>query len=867
LIWDGIYVRSGAKLTAWQNCIEDGYLAIRLYDESVFEIFQNTFHRNFVAIFGGRHTPSEPLANLYPYGVGISDNDISGADLLLQNVANSNRPVGGIAIQRAAELFIGGQGVNEIHDFSTALNPSPFVFPPHARGISSANSNLTVTQTRFYNIGYQTPTAGGTAIDSYNTFTQNNLTVFGLGKESGIPTFQACETGILSQDNYLTLNSCYFDFGNQHVKLYFPYFPHRFDISQNRFKSFEALGIAANKGSFIRCNIYENLFEDDINSLYYEGSPNSSPGLFNTKHSIIAASYASQLNPGPNYYLKIFNNQFNELQKPGGTDDLSGGYGVSLYNMRAIGKVYDNAFSQQHNATARHFYKGVYLHNSKENQVRDNTFSGVANYVNPVNNGEGLSGISVYEAAFNTIRCNNLYNLQEGMRFEGFNCDGTTLFANQFSGHNTGLLLRTPATRVGQQTKRYNTWPGASALPDREAFFAGNPSDQLLELSRFRIEYLESPSSRFWANPRTPQAWFQPTMDATEEEPPINVDYCFEILEEKQLTRSEELLLSGAFPVHDGYAELAWEAAFGLYDRLWYDAELRPAESPAATFFAAQANTNLSKLHNALIQYGSVDMMPAGISEQWEDTQTQLDGLFAQLRSKHQGMAIAETIAEKDQLLAELISLNAQLNSLQSTKENLSATFLSERQNKLAQLFTHLSGISPNTVYESNLKTVVTILTEALANNSGETFDENQTASLKAIADQCRYSGGYGVVLARTALNKAPHLFDDAALCTGGLGPRGDVKKVWATAYPDIQVTLYPNPAGNAIQVQIPEGVSAGELRLNNAMGARVRTMPVPEGATIISLDLSGLPAGIYLLEATLDGRRLPALRFMKLTD
>ncbi len=61
------------------------------------------------------------------------------------------------------------------------------------------------------------------------------------------------------------------------------------------------------------------------------------------------------------------------------------------------------------------------------------------------------------------------------------------------------------------------------------------------------------------------------------------------------------------------------------------------------------------------------------------------------------------------------------------------------------------------------------------------------------------------------------------------------------------QIKVYPNPATNFVQVDVPEDME-GNLSLLSAAGQLVRTVQSAAGETRISMDIQDLPKGIYLV-------------------
>ena len=68
--------------------------------------------------------------------------------------------------------------------------------------------------------------------------------------------------------------------------------------------------------------------------------------------------------------------------------------------------------------------------------------------------------------------------------------------------------------------------------------------------------------------------------------------------------------------------------------------------------------------------------------------------------------------------------------------------------------------------------------------------------------------------------------------------------------------SLFPNPAHGAVALRLPAGTAPAPLTLTDALGRAVRRYPAPAGAEA-TLDLGGLPAGLYLLRGAGPARRL----------
>jgi dienelactone hydrolase len=89
--------------------------------------------------------------------------------------------------------------------------------------------------------------------------------------------------------------------------------------------------------------------------------------------------------------------------------------------------------------------------------------------------------------------------------------------------------------------------------------------------------------------------------------------------------------------------------------------------------------------------------------------------------------------------------------------------------------------------------------------------------------------------------------------CTAILNPRKDycgtaVGTSESTTHP-YQLTLEPNPTNATVTVQLPEGLKATQIRVFHTSGQQVLSQPVT-GGTAVTLDLSALSPGIYVIVA-----------------
>ena len=845
-VWDGVHVLSDGTLSALYNCIEDARKGIALDFFSYSEIIGNHFRRNHTAIYAGSETGTLTRSIFQYKRGGITANNISGADTLIEQVAGVNRPVFGIRARNVLNLLIGvgiDPSLNEIHDFNISSSLSSM-----SVGIDLENTNATIQGTRFNKIGMNSSgdSFGGTAIRATSTGAQRTLRVLGLGENSATSTFNLCEQGISTKGCRLNVQHCLFEETYQtQIEVLPSSIQHRFDIAHNKFRTFRVGAINISAGVYGPCRIDSNRFEHSTSFI-----TNASLGAFGTLSQPL----------GITHYLRITGNTFIDLPK----SVPSGGLNVvtlSLTFVNDIADVRSNTFDQQTQTTTSSGtfdYSSIVLAASNRNKVIYNTFTGVTQNEQSVGL-TGVSGVYTFNCSGNKIRCNTFNGIWEGARFEGFGCDGSDVLGNVFTNNRSGLLMASPMTRIGVQDKKHNQWPETTTSPDFEAFWEA-PAFGMPALSRFLVETADM-TSVFWPDPVMPaNDWFKPgTIPVPPVEIPPFYDYCLQVDDSETPTASDDSLLLDHFPIYRGYTELAWEAGFDFYGRLVRNPGLRPTNSSADTFFSTHSSDNLGKLYDAMQQYGAIGAVPDSLTQPWDSLQEQITNRLAEINDKQAQMLTAST-TELEELKDEVVALTASLDTTWSNYQALADTCLSKRQTKAAQLATYLSAIEPTASHEHNLKTVLTILADVLTVNS-DSFSTAQIDSLEEIAAQCRYAGGYGVVLARIALKKQG-LYNDENLCPD-LSPRPS-KVQGASLH---RVTIAPNPVQDVLLLNISDRSEQGSFRLYNLMGGLALEQNLVPNLSVQTIQVGALPPGVYFYALTLRGQHTASGKVIKLSN
>ena len=153
-------------------------------------------------------------------------------------------------------------------------------------------------------------------------------------------------------------------------------------------------------------------------------------------------------------------------------------------------------------------------------------------------------------------------------------------------------------------------------------------------------------------------------------------------------------------------------------------------------------------------------------------------------------------------------------------------------------MLSDLGNITTNDLWESNLKTVLELWATRIGAGA-DSWTSTQQATLKSIADQCRYEGGIGVVMARAAIGN--DRYNDETMCPGVRDDREQLPKV------TLQGILAPNPANEISYIKLANVVS-GQLFVYNAQGQLVQNQTL-ENTDIITVPTATLPMGIYQVQ------------------
>ncbi len=591
--------------------------------------------------------------------------------------------------------------------------------------------------------------------------------------------------------------------------------PVSIDIKDNRFELFRAGAISCFAAKFQSASIKNNIILDNLDDLM-------------AGQTRIGIKWANNTMVGFNKAQIQDNTVHDNLKtQPVGISELWQHYGISV-NGSSNTKIESNLLFQNYQISEDRIYEGIRLFVSPFNDVVNNHVLSTGPSQGPFAEFSNFKGILSRESGNTLISCNVVDGLNHGLSFFGPTCDKTQLKSNIVKSNNKMGLYLASGSIIGQQPKRHNAWPGNG---NTEALFDGDPAQGALLTSPFILS-TSNMNSAVWPNPRFPAVgWFV----APQAETPIPpYDLCYR---DPSPPRSEadRQAINGEFQACKGYPASLWEVQLSAFGTLAAHLELLTTGSADLQFYNAHDASNLGKLSRAIKVWESIAQFGTSLESTWNINQTSTNQKLEEIREKAIEMSQAQTLTQQEQIALEIASLESTLLALQETNQALSAQYQSGVNTNATQLLGSLVNITPTEIWETNLKTVLTLLAQnTLAGNSSWiTTDQN---TLQAIADQCRFAGGIGVVLARAAINKSDYV--DEVMCPGYAERTSQILTLPAK--------LMPNPASDICYIAFDQQTTA-TLLVSDLQGHLLKTLKVKEVYSLV-LDTQDLANGLYAI-------------------
>jgi|GEM_PF-1007448 len=839
-LWAGINVRPGGRIRLEDNGIEDAFSAVTMEagsstTPSGISAVDNRFKKNHIGIRLGN---GAAVANINLLSGGISGNDFDGS-VDPPSITNPVIPfvcLYGIQLKRVSQITIGNesQGINVFTEYKKVNTSNAF----RAAGVYAELSNFTVVNSIFTEIGDPTDTEIGYGIVINNdAVSTNTATIKGLGSGVlSVSTFQDTE-GCISIDHgsidVTNVKTSAIRTGVHYKSSFFGPTPVNVRVDSCYFDQYTGNGIYLDWGFLPvnNLNINNNQFLD-VTGVF---SPLSNVDRYGV---LIDADLPTTIFNNSN----ITNNTFVNSDKDAQNTYKTGG--LFLRNIQKAMISDNDVTDNDSKSTTTKDYTGMRFENCRQLTVRENILTGSTLAYAAT---KTSAGISVYESGTNLISCNDVNYLRTGIGFEGQNCDATDLVYNAIRNHRSGLRLSADAI-TGQQKNNRNEWYGTASLEGNFAFVGFNSSSLndllFVEMSKFFIRNTDQ-TSISWANPRSiggvsdNDYWFQSQAGLPLEDYPCSVTTC---CDDTELTKGDERVLQDSFPAYDGYTASTWEAGFRLYRHLNEETGLLSTNAAANTWHTAQSSGNLGKLYTAYraVENAGPDATQLG---QLTTAYNSLSALLVQVAAKDAQIGQLTSTTGEAQLLAQRDSLMNLLISQQTAYNLLDSTVTVQRRTAAATAATTLATMTPANTHERYMKQVLDIQLNLLS--TGNVPAEAQTDTLEMIAGQCRYFGGYGVVLARMMVGNAGYV--DSTLCSSSARSIGDSDET----NPAAGISVLPNPAQDHFVLRVGTAFTQGRLTLVNALGQIVRDENLMGIDTYVNS--AGLPAGMYTLSIRID--------------
>jgi hypothetical protein len=174
-------------------------------------------------------------------------------------------------------------------------------------------------------------------------------------------------------------------------------------------------------------------------------------------------------------------------------------------------------------------------------------------------------------------------------------------------------------------------------------------------------------------------------------------------------------------------------------------------------------------------------------------------------------------------------------------------------KNRAVSLKNDLNQISPSSVAETNLKTILGIQLDYLIGSQIK-LDSAQIVAISAIASQCRYDGGWAVILARQLI---PGEYVDDLLCASHSRDaefNNQLNK-------DILVEVYPNPSSGLLNINLKNSSSFIICQIYKFDGTMVKSWVTDQVNQ--SIDISNFSDGVYLLSVSGKGIQTSTTTFI----
>ncbi len=488
---------------------------------------------------------------------------------------------------------------------------------------------------------------------------------------------------------------------------------------------------------------------------------------------------------------------------------------------------------------------GILAANTVKCQMVDNTVDG-----NTYQGGYSIAEAFRVDMSESSILCCNKPNESYyGVCYLGAN---STDFANtEFKNHVNRLFLYQAVT--GLQMNTGNDWTYNDPGKQWDALFEGN----ILQIadSKFEVETSLMPDGYnkvevVGGSQTDKQNWFTFQGDdpaCAYSVHPFSYLLCgFEGYSIQEDIVSKDLwAIDGSYEAQ--YPTMAWEAKRQLYDKLLRNPSLINYRPGISAFYAAASNGVIGQYRafQQLLEdlYKTPGIMQAAYDttlNSYQQKNAALNSIFAAMDSVGTNSAYYSGLEQQyNTILSDAQPVMAQLSIYDSLLKI-------EYANRINGLLTANQNLPGNEIAQTNERAINAVLLQAYHSHSWE-FDPATRQIINGVAGQCPLTGGRSVYTARNlqSFYMQPDWSQDHCMT---VGERSDF--VENPQNTQIAAHLFPVPATDAITVRFTQPLTdVTRLRILDLRGQVIKTISLPEGLELYSLDLMGFSAGVYFTE------------------
>ena len=522
---------------------------------------------------------------------------------------------------------------------------------------------------------------------------------------------------------------------------------------------------------------------------------------------------------------------------PNGTKLESWGIGILEQGLKTSTST---TYLKCNNITMNKAYSGIFSLNSKNLIVKENSvfmndnlnkfgvsFLATGNSMLNQNGVDGISGLSQQSRGYlfsmsteNDLTNNSSNNSGYGFDFWNVNAP-TNLIGNRIGTHFIGLHINKsgiigPQYRVSTSNSNGNRWfgyltgtgygSGNGAVNENIGINGGMPI--FATYSQFIVDYSNSIGNLFFPINNMPglpnsstSGWFKPVPNF----PPIipllisscslnDIDLVGHIY-----STFDSLIVQDSVTAIEFGEEVQYIAARDLFEILQNDS-LKLLESEFyKNFYDSLSILNIGqfgKIRDLLINVYNVDSTLANAND---ELNLKIGSSIIRLK-QIQELLINGNLTQLDSLnlISEGKYLAYEIGRLKKEKEDFSANFNLLVNDRIQYLIEANDGISPNNLIEINEKYVNDFTLKQLRHNL--TPDSLDFSILQSIAQQCPFSGGRSVYIARAILHEyfPEMVYNDEDLCTAeGLMRKSNV----INAITKDKIYISPNPTSTSVNV------------------------------------------------------------------